>query len=225
MIGIVCSGGGSAVAAAHDFARSIGRRLHVITDRACGFEEFCSANAIRHERIEEGRNEAFSERAAESFERSGAMAVLLFYDRLVGPALTARWPCVNFHPSLLPAYPGFKALERAVADRVPYLGATCHLADETVDGGPILAQSVYPMRPGDFTVARAFDISFVQKLALTLLFLVRIVERRSPAEFLAGWREQPAPEPGGFLNPNALPEAARTIVLAQAGRRNMTIAI
>ncbi|HEX7675132.1 MAG TPA: formyltransferase family protein [Bdellovibrio sp.] len=47
---------------------------------------------------------------------------------------------VNVHPSLLPQYPGAKALERAFADQVSESGVTLHLVDEGMDTGLVLSQ-------------------------------------------------------------------------------------
>lgn len=53
---------------------------------------------------------------------------------------------INLHYSLLPAYSGLIGMEtvvRAKKDNVLFLGATCHEVDESLDGGPILAQSSF----------------------------------------------------------------------------------
>jgi phosphoribosylglycinamide formyltransferase-1 len=47
---------------------------------------------------------------------------------------------VNIHPSLLPAYPGSKSLERAFEDKVSESGVTLHYVDEGMDTGPHIAQ-------------------------------------------------------------------------------------
>ncbi|QDK38835.1 phosphoribosylglycinamide formyltransferase [Bdellovibrio sp. NC01] len=47
---------------------------------------------------------------------------------------------VNIHPSLLPAYPGSQAMERAFADQVPHSGITVHFVDEGMDTGKIIMQ-------------------------------------------------------------------------------------
>lgn len=54
----------------------------------------------------------------------------------------ARYPgaIVNLHPSLLPAYPGLHAIERAFKDGVLWSGVTVHYVDEGHDTGPIVAQ-------------------------------------------------------------------------------------
>ena len=59
---------------------------------------------------------------------------------------------LNIHPSLLPAFPGIKAVERALAAGVKITGCTVHRVVLAVDSGPIIAQAAVPVLPGD-TVA------------------------------------------------------------------------
>jgi phosphoribosylglycinamide formyltransferase-1 len=56
---------------------------------------------------------------------------------------------LNIHPSLLPAFPGLHTHRRALEAGVLVHGATVHLVTPTLDHGPILAQSVVPIREGD----------------------------------------------------------------------------
>jgi phosphoribosylglycinamide formyltransferase 1 len=56
---------------------------------------------------------------------------------------------VNIHPSLLPAFPGLHAQRQALAYGVKVAGCTAHLVDDTVDGGPILAQEAVPVHDDD----------------------------------------------------------------------------
>ncbi len=56
---------------------------------------------------------------------------------------------LNTHPSLLPAFPGWHAVEEALAAGVAVTGCTVHLAELQVDRGPILAQQEVPVLPGD----------------------------------------------------------------------------
>jgi phosphoribosylglycinamide formyltransferase-1 len=59
---------------------------------------------------------------------------------------------LNTHPALLPAFPGWHAVEDALAAGVPETGTTVHLATLAMDAGPILAQQSVPVLPDD-TVA------------------------------------------------------------------------
>jgi len=70
------------------------------------------------------------------------LCVLAGYMALLDAAFVRRFAgrLVNVHPSLLPAFPGLRAVEQALAYGVKVFGVTVHLVDEGVDTGPILAQ-------------------------------------------------------------------------------------
>ena len=55
---------------------------------------------------------------------------------------------INTHPSLLPAFHGDKAQQRALAKGVIYTGATIHFINEHVDDGPIIDQEVVRVEEG-----------------------------------------------------------------------------
>jgi phosphoribosylglycinamide formyltransferase-1 len=54
---------------------------------------------------------------------------------------------VNVHPSLLPAFPGTRAIADALAAGVATTGVTVHVVDEGVDSGPILRQEAVTVEP------------------------------------------------------------------------------
>lgn len=56
---------------------------------------------------------------------------------------------LNSHPSLLPKFPGLRAVEQALAAGVPETGATMHLVDKGVDTGPIVEQVAVKVLPQD----------------------------------------------------------------------------
>ena len=56
---------------------------------------------------------------------------------------------LNTHPALLPAFPGAHAVRDALEAGVKVTGCTVHIATETVDAGPILAQEAVPVLPDD----------------------------------------------------------------------------
>ncbi len=59
---------------------------------------------------------------------------------------------LNTHPALLPAYPGWHAVEDALADGARVTGTTVHIATQVMDAGPIVAQAEVTIEAGD-TVA------------------------------------------------------------------------
>ena len=56
---------------------------------------------------------------------------------------------LNTHPSLLPAFPGWHAVQDAMDYGVRVTGCTVHVATLEVDAGPILAQQAVVVEPDD----------------------------------------------------------------------------
>jgi phosphoribosylaminoimidazolecarboxamide formyltransferase/IMP cyclohydrolase len=56
---------------------------------------------------------------------------------------------LNIHPSLLPAFPGAHAVRDTLAAGARVTGVTIHVVDETLDGGPIVAQEAVTILAGD----------------------------------------------------------------------------
>jgi len=56
---------------------------------------------------------------------------------------------LNTHPSLLPSFPGWHAVQDAMDYGVKVTGCTVHVATLEVDAGPILAQQAVAVAPGD----------------------------------------------------------------------------
>jgi phosphoribosylglycinamide formyltransferase 1 len=88
-------------------------------------------------------------------ERGVRLVVLAGYMRLLSQAFLDRFdPIVNVHPSLLPAFPGLRAIEQAVEAGVEETGVTVHLVDEGVDTGPVLRQEPVPVEPAETLAER-----------------------------------------------------------------------
>lgn len=69
--------------------------------------------------------------------------------KVLPPEIIRAYPfkIINIHPSLLPAFPGTKSIQRAFEYGVPLTGCTTHFVDETVDGGVIILQSIVKIKP------------------------------------------------------------------------------
>jgi phosphoribosylglycinamide formyltransferase 1 len=77
------------------------------------------------------------------------LVVLAGFMRVLAAGFVRRFPTLNVHPSLLPAFPGAHAVADALAWGVKVTGCTVHFVDELVDHGPVVAQQAVPIEPGD----------------------------------------------------------------------------
>ena len=100
-----------------------------------------------------GRNREEHEREIISVlrEQRVDLVCLAGYMRLLSPCFVEafRGRILNIHPSLLPAFPGLDAQRQALEHGVKVSGCTVHFVDETLDGGPIIAQRTVPVIEGD----------------------------------------------------------------------------
>ena len=86
-----------------------------------------------------------------------ALVVLAGFMRILTPGFVQHYAgrMINIHPSLLPAFPGLNTHQRAIDAGCQFVGATVHQVTVELDHGPILAQAVVPVLPGDTADALA----------------------------------------------------------------------
>lgn len=95
---------------------------------------------------------AFTAALCDAVDSHGCeLVVLAGFMRILAPVAIERYPgrIINIHPSLLPAFPGARAVENALASGNAHTGITVHVVVEDVDAGPILAQRSVPIYPDD----------------------------------------------------------------------------
>ncbi|MEA2332140.1 MAG: phosphoribosylglycinamide formyltransferase 1 [Thermoleophilaceae bacterium] len=75
------------------------------------------------------------------------LLVLAGFMELLTPEFIGRFAgrMVNVHPSLLPSFPGLRAIEQAVEHGAKVTGVTVHFVDEGVDSGAIVLQEALPL--------------------------------------------------------------------------------
>ena len=77
-------------------------------------------------------------------ERGVELVVLAGYMALLTSPFLRRFPgrVINVHPSLLPAFPGIRAIEQAIDYGVKVFGVTVHFVEDDggVDTGPVILQ-------------------------------------------------------------------------------------
>lgn len=93
---------------------------------------------------QKSKNEYLSDRMRILLEEYKIEYCFSFGKRILMGELLEKYKnrIINFHPSILPSYPGLNAIDKAVAHKARYIGNTAHFIDESVDGGPIILQSI-----------------------------------------------------------------------------------
>ena len=88
--------------------------------------------------------------------RGVELVVLAGYMHLLTPSFLDRFPdrVVNVHPSLLPAFPGVRAIADALASGVDTTGVTIHYVDEGLDTGAVICQEPVAVEPRATLVER-----------------------------------------------------------------------
>ena len=107
--------------------------------------------------------DAYSDRTARDREladwlqlRGVDLVVLAGYMHLLTPVFLDRFRdrIVNVHPSLLPRFPGARAIADALAAGVATTGVTIHYVDEGLDTGAVIRQEPVAVEPRATLVER-----------------------------------------------------------------------
>jgi phosphoribosylglycinamide formyltransferase 1 len=91
--------------------------------------------------------------------RGARLVVLAGFMELLGAPFIRRFAgrIINVHPSLLPAFPGVRAIEQALDYGVKQMGVTVHFVDEGVDSGAIILQEAFAINPYSRDIAAIED--------------------------------------------------------------------
>jgi phosphoribosylglycinamide formyltransferase-1 len=164
---ILISGGGSNMAAIVNaaqrqrWAERYGARVAAVISNKADAKglQFASAQGIVTEVLDHKAypsREAFDAALAQLIDRydrpdQPVLLLLAGFMRILTPAFVNRYAgrLVNIHPSLLPAFAGLHTHQRALEAGCQVAGATVHMVTAELDHGPILAQAVVPVLPGD----------------------------------------------------------------------------
>jgi phosphoribosylglycinamide formyltransferase 1 len=185
---ILISGGGSNMAAIvraaqrDHWTKLYGAEVQaVVSNRAdAGGLAFAREQGISTEVVDHRQfatREAFDQALAATIDRhEPALVVLAGFMRILTPGFVARYQgrLLNIHPSLLPAFPGLHTHQRALEAGCQFAGATVHQVTAELDYGPILAQAVVPVVPGDTP----------QTLAARMLTQEHVIYPRAIAQLL-----------------------------------------
>ncbi len=147
----------------------------VATDRPCRARDLAASLGVPSLFVDRSRYGGFRD----DFDREGYTQALT--DQLVerdidlvamagfGTVLTATFHAafpgrvLNTHPSLLPAFKGWHAVEQALRSGAEETGCTVHIATESLDDGPILAQRRVAIEENDTEASLHERIKVVER--------------------------------------------------------------
>lgn len=133
----------------------------VLADRPCGGLEVGAEAGVATRLVDRGEfggfgrsfdREAFTVALTEALVSSESdLVVMAGFGTVLAQRVHDAFPgrILNTHPALLPAFPGWHAVEAALAAGVKVTGCTVHLATLETDAGPILAQEAVEVEEGD----------------------------------------------------------------------------
>jgi len=186
---ILISGGGSNMAAIVNAATSgrwedrFGARVAAVISNKEEAEGLAFAQAqgiatqvVKH-RDFASREDFDAALASAVDQHQPALVVLAGFMRILTAGFVAHYAgrLLNIHPSLLPAFPGLNTHQRAIDAGCTVAGASVHQVTADLDLGPILAQAVVPVLPGDTA----------ERLAARVLTQEHLLYPRAIESFLA----------------------------------------
>jgi len=154
-VGVLASGSGTILEAILEEGIPVSV---VVVDRPCRATDVAAAAGIPAELVERPSfgpdfdRVAYTHAVVDALRRHDVDTVVMagwgtINDKPLFDAFEGR--VLNTHPALLPAFPGWHAVEEALAYGVKVTGCTVHIATLEVDAGPILAQEAVPVLADD----------------------------------------------------------------------------
>ena len=101
---------------------------------------YYEVNLKKHE------NKYISDIFLKYLEKHNVDNAFIFSDKILTGKLLIKYKnrIINFHPSILPAYKGLYAIDKALASNSLLLGNSAHIVTEEIDGGTIIMQNLFP---------------------------------------------------------------------------------
>ncbi|MBG01779.1 MAG: phosphoribosylglycinamide formyltransferase [Acidimicrobiaceae bacterium] len=132
--------------------------VYVLTDRKCLASEIALQHGIDHALVEResfgkdfDRKDYTIQIRDALIEREIDLVAMAGFGTILEQPIYEEYGnnVLNTHPSLLPSFPGWNAVEDAIRYGVKVTGCTVHVATKDVDAGPILAQEAVEVSSGD----------------------------------------------------------------------------
>lgn len=188
--GVYVSGRGTRIRKAIEGNSELASKIKVVisdSDKDDELGSFLNDRGISYYLLEfnsfscKNRNIQFSNKMLEILKEKGVDYCFSFGTHILkGDILNEyQWRIINFHPALLPQFPGINAIDKAVMENARFLGNTAHFIDEGIDTGPIILQNV--MLIDDF-LANGYDAILDEQVSLLYCIDRLLMENRIEVE-------------------------------------------
>ena len=109
------------------------------------------------------------------------------YMRILSDDFVARWQgkMLNIHPSLLPLYKGLDTHQKAIDAGDKFGGCSVHIVTTGVDDGPVLAQTLVAILPGDTVDTLSARVRIAEHQLYPPTLAAYVTRERSP-DYLLG---------------------------------------
>lgn len=158
-LGVLVSGSGSNLQSIIDHIEGgdLNAEIRIIISNRA--DAFALERARKHgipsiviDHLEYGEREDFDQKMIDVLRSHEVdLVIMAGFMRILTSRFLQAFPMkiMNIHPAILPSFQGIHAQERAFDYGVRFSGCTVHFADEGVDTGPIIIQSVVPVYDDD----------------------------------------------------------------------------
>jgi phosphoribosylglycinamide formyltransferase-1 len=119
------------------------------------------------------QSDSFSLFLLNQFKSKGIDFVFCFGSKILKKILINQFKnkIINFHPSLLPKYPGLNAIDQAIQNNETELGNTAHFIDEGIDTGKIILQTrIFYLDYIDYNSVLDLQIDMLNRIWNTIEF-------------------------------------------------------
>ena len=172
---VLCSGNGSSFIGAYDVLVQSGLKplVNVLSTSDNELSRSCRQRGIRYEFISYADKDEFTLSLEAKLNENESERLHLFFDKYIQPRIFHQFVTINYHPSILPAFPGMNSVKKAFDSKVSEIGATSHFATNQIDAGPVITQ-VKSKIQNEWALSTYEKLSYFQKIYLLLMNLVNL---------------------------------------------------
>lgn len=171
-VAVIASTGGGVLGAVLTTNYVRERVAAVLVDRDCGAAKHAKRFGVPLHNFQSIDKAEFENRVAHFIEEGDFDLIFSFYTRLFSDEFVTKFGrrLINFHPSILPSFPGMDGFGDTVRSAPCFIGASVHFIDSGMDTGRIIVQCALPFNPS-LTIAENRHAVFVSQCKMFIQIL------------------------------------------------------